>query len=256
MGCVGGGDYNTAAQAEADAIRNTAVIDVAITAAIALWKRNSKDSIMGMRQNISDRKQDLAEYVYNHAILFWPFEKAMVDEAFAVTKADPTYMATSLSWGNLAKTSLSQGRDDWLEELNRRCLLPTSCEDIRWRREARRMESDSVSFADRFSEAKADALNDQRYARMYAALGLGRNVLNNVDSFQDLMGVAGLGAARALSSTIESAATALGFYATRGQTPDGWGQNARQNAYYERQIYRANNPMQNRGTGERAPFRV
>lgn len=253
MGCVGPSDYIKAAEAEADAIRQTATVDAAITAVIALWKRNSQNSIMGMRQNIADRKQILAEYVFTHASKFWPFEKSLVDDAFAVTKAEPAYLATSLSWSNITKTALGQGRGDWMQELNRRCLQPTSCEDIRWRRESGRLQSDSTSFADRFSEAKADALNDQRYARMYAALGIGRGVLNNVNSFQNLMGLAGDSAAGALASTINSGKAALGFYLNRDRVPDGWGQNARQNAYFERRIFEANNPRQNSGTRERAP---
>lgn len=230
--CVTNGAYISVARDQADAIRSSARIETAINTALALWQRNSSASVANMQEEIAKRQRKLADYIHEHAKKFWPYEKAFVDDAFGVSKTSPPYAALAAQWGALSKDSLRKGKTDWLAEAKRRCLSPTRCEGARWDREAQRARTDVLSFADRHAEARAEALNDMRYSRMYAALALGRGQLNNVASFESIMGSVGMNAAHMLSNSISSGLELLG-YATTRRSFDGWGQGARQQAYMQ-----------------------
>lgn len=243
MGCVHGDDLIKAAQDQSDAIVHNAEIAALINGTLALWQRKSHRSIVGMQQDISQRKQDLANYVHAHAKKFWPYEKQVVQDAFSEQPHDPQYAAIASGWRNIAKKEMNAGRSEWINEMHRRCLTPTRCEDARWKREDQRLRTDLTSFADRHAEDRADALDDRRYSRQYTVLGLGHNILNNIISYQHLAGVAGVSAAGMLSQTINSGREALGFFLPNGGNgkPDGWGSGATQKAWqFESEIWNAN----------------
>src|SRR5699024_5912112 len=155
-----------------EAITRQAIADTAMQVALALWQRNSSASIVNMQTEIADRNTRLAENVHAHAKKFWPAERALVDDAFNEGKANPQYDGTSLAWAAIADSSLRTGRETWLQTMREWCLPPTRCEDSRWRRNAELICADVISFADRQEEARADILNDRRYSRQYAALGM------------------------------------------------------------------------------------
>lgn len=226
--CIGNEEYITAAKNQASAIETSAEMDAAISVALALWQRNSSSSISNMQKEIADRNMRLAEWLQDHASKFWPYEKDLVDDAFAETKHTEQYAALSTQWGSIMDDTLRRARSDWLEEMRQRCIRPTRCEDARWNRNAQKARADIISFADRQAEARARALNDMRYERQYAALGLGRGHLANVSSYQSIMGTLGGNAAGMLAGTINSGLEALGYYRTRERF-EGWGSGAREN---------------------------
>lgn len=228
MACITNSDYIEAAQKQADAIRTQAMTDVAIQTALALWQRNSSLSISNMQDAIANRNMKLAEAVYAHAQNFWPIEKAIVDDAFSETKASPQYSSTSAQWSSILDDSLRKGRTDWIEEMKSRCIVPTDCEAARWDRAAQLARADILSFADRQSENRAEALNDQRYARQLAALGIGKGILQNVKSFSNLSGTAGMSAGKILADSINSGLMAYGYYTTDSKY-EGWGHGIRDN---------------------------
>lgn len=225
--CISDGAYVDAASRQASAIRSQATIDTLIYTALSLWQRNSAASIANMKNEIADRQMRLAEAVHAHAKKFWPYEKSLVDDAFAITKATAQYGPLSAQWGALVDDALRAARTDWLQVMRDRCLVPTDCEAARWDRVAQNARSDIISFADRQAEAREENLNDQRYAIQYAALGIGHNILNNVKSYAEIAGAAGLSAGSILAGSINSGLEALGYYRTRNE-PSGWGSRAEQ----------------------------
>lgn len=239
MACITNGGYYDAAEKQASAIKEQAVTDTAIQVALALWQRNSSGSIANMQNEIANRNMRLAEAVHDHAMKFWPYEKAIVDDAFAENKAHPQYPGLSASWGALMDDTLRRGRTDWLEEMRQRCLKPTNCEAARWDRVAQQSRADIISFADRQAEARAETLNDLRFSRQLAALGLGKGILANVKSYQDLSGTVGANARGALIGTINSGLEALGYFTTRTQF-EGWGQGIQRS--FDRAPYEAPQP--------------
>lgn len=258
MGCVERPDLIGAAHDQKHAIVRNAQANAAINTALALWQRNSRNSIIGMQEDISKRKQKLADYIHDHAKKFWSYEKDIVDDAFAESHHDPQRDAIANEWRMIAKENMNAGRSTWINEMHRRCLSPTRCEDARWKREDQRTRTDLVSFGDRHAENRAESMNDQRYARQYAALGMGKNILNNVKTFQNLFGFAGGNAAAMLSDTINSARTALGYTMTvPDRRPDGWGAGATQKAWhFENEIWRTNNTVDDDVSKSGAPYRV
>lgn len=215
MACIDNIAYIEAASKQATAITRQALADTAMQIALALWQRNSSASIVNMQTEIADRNVKMAEAVHSHAKKFWPAERAIVDDAFNEGKAQPQYDGTALAWGAIVDSSLRAGREDWLQTMREWCLPPSRCEDSRWRRNAELARADMLSFADRQEEARAEILNDRRYARQYAALGIGKGRLDIVRSFSDLSGTVGLQAGRALIGTINTGLEALGYSGSR-----------------------------------------
>lgn len=226
--CIDDSDYVDAARRQGEAIVNDATTESLINAALALWQRNSSKSIAGMKNEIADRQLKLAEAIHEHAKKFWPYAKALVDDAFAETKAEPQHSALSSQFGGLVDVALRAARDDWRKTVVSMCLAPTACETARWNRVAQNVRADAMSFGDRQAEARADIINDRRYARQYSALALGKGILADVATFQSLAGNVGVSAAQILTDSINTGLSALG-YANNRSGADGWGAAARDN---------------------------
>lgn len=222
--CVTDKQYINSAKAQADAIRRKAIADAAIFAGLALYQRNASSSIAKMQYEIADRQTKLAEEIHNHVTKFWPYEKDFVDDAFAEAKHKPLY-SKALIWGSLSRDSLAAGEKDWKDELTSLCLGASRCMTNRWKRVAQNQRADVLSFAMRQAEAEADVLNDLRYNRQYAALGLGRGILADLKSYNDVAGMMRMSAGEMLTDTINSGAEALGYLLTPRQ-PDAWGEAA------------------------------
>lgn len=186
--CIKGTDYVKAAEEQATAIRSQALWDVAIQTAIALYQRNSSNSISQMQENIANRHMRLAEQLRAHAELFWPEEREFVDDAFGEQRHTTDYASSSNVFGLMADQEFNAAREDWLEAARSMCLPPSPCEDARWARHTQLARADLISYAARREESHTEALNDRRAARQYAALQLGRDNLSAITSFNEAHG--------------------------------------------------------------------
>lgn len=220
MGSVSNKAYIEASEDQANAMRLQAGIDAAITAALYLWQRNASGSISDMQAQTSKRYQNLANQLHDHAKKFWPYEKEYVDDAFGLAHNDPQYSALSNTWASFLDTSNESHKKRLNETLALKCLATSTCEEVTWKRNYQLSRAGLISFADRHAENRADALNDQRYARQYAALKLGRGHLETAESYAAISGAAGLNRAQILTDTFDSAWTAYGLYRRR---TDNWG---------------------------------
>lgn len=224
--CIGDAAYVEAAQAQADAIVNTAILDTAIYVALSLWQRNSSKSIANMQDEIANRNMKLAEKVHEHAKLFWPYEKAIVDDAFSMAKIEVAdYTGLGIGWSNIAKEAMQDAKKDWIDETRKMCLAPTKCEAARWDRATSNTTADYMSFGDRQAEARMETLNDLRFSRQYNALGLGKGILGNSDTFSSIHEAVGKSAGQILLDSVNSGLTALGYYRFREQ-PRQWARSA------------------------------
>lgn len=227
--CITNSDYENAADKQADAIRDQASKDVKIQIAILAARLYVSAKITSMIEDIAKRRLALAEAVHEHAKKFWPYEKNLVDDVFALQEQDPNYQANRGQWTYFTASSLEKAKDAFEKGLARQCLSQSTCGRVRWAREKARFKADTTSYAYRRSEARAEALNDQRYSKQYAALGLGRGLLGVVESYQNLAGATGLSSAHMIVDSINSGLTAYGYYRTRN-AGDHWGAGATQQA--------------------------
>lgn len=217
--CITDQGYIDAANKQADAIVQQAAEAAAITVGIAFAQRTAGNRIAGMQEEIAKRQVKLAEAIHDHAKKYWPAEKALVDDAFGLTKAEPQYVAMSASWSQMTRDSLARAKTDWIKTAKEICTYPTRCETARWDRFAQNARADMISFANRQAEGRAETLNDRRYNWQYSALGLGRNILSNISSYQDIAARSGDSAAAILAGSINSGLTALGYYRNRNDPP-------------------------------------
>lgn len=209
--CIDGASYNAVAGAQASATKKAIGIDAAIEVAMMLWQSKVRKDIISDQNDLADRQQKLADEVREHQEEFWPYEDEYLTEWFSTTENDPDHTAMPSQWNKIAKKSLTQGREDWLNEMHRRCLSPTRCEDSRWRREDRRNRADIGSFAHRHSEARADALNDSRFSKQYTALGLSKGLMNEILGYEAAMGQARMQADEMMAASVNSIASAVGY---------------------------------------------
>lgn len=219
-GPIGDDVYIQAAQDRADAMVEHAFADVGIQAVLYLWRRKASGAIADMQDAIAKRQVKLAEEVAAHARNFWPYEKDMVDDAFGLGKATAQYDALSLSWATYSDNDQQAYRTKLDEELSIRCLTPNKCEMAVWNRNRGMDRANVMSFADRMAEGRMDKLNTIRFAKQYAALGMGRGHLTNVPSFMSLGGAARQQTSMMLTALVNRGVEAYGYY-RRGS--DVWG---------------------------------
>lgn len=223
MTCISNTAYTAAAGKQASAIITQASVDVAIQVALALWQRNSSKSINNMQIELADQQMELAEEIQAHASLYYPREAALVADAFSETKVEAQYVGLAGEWGNLLNQSLEAGRQTWLEVMDDACLAPSACEDARWQRNGQLAAADMISYAARQDESRSQVLNDRRYARQLAVLGLGKGQLGTLQGYQQIAMTAGAGASTMLMETVNSALNAYGYIGARAEPPRGWG---------------------------------
>jgi hypothetical protein len=84
-----------------------------------------------------------------------------------------------------------------------------------------------MSYAARQDEARTQILNDRRYARQYAILGLGKGQLRDLLSYQAIGNSIGTNASEMLISTVNSALTTYGFYSNKIDV-QRWGSGTRE----------------------------
>lgn len=225
--CVSDIGYSAAGAMQAKSIIVKATVDSAIQVAIALWERNSSQSIANMQNELADRQTKLAEKIHLHAKLFWPAEKAFIDDMFGEGKVSTQYTGLANGWAAFLDVESAAGRANWIDQANARCTPVSPCEDARWQRNAQMARADVMSYAARQDEARTQILNDRRYARQYAALALGKGQLRDLLSYQAIGNSIGTNASEMLISTVNSALTTFGFYSNRIDV-QRWGSGTRE----------------------------
>jgi len=225
--CVSDFGYSAAGLLQAKSIIVKATVDSAIQVAIALWERNSSQSIANMQNELADRQTVLAEKIHLHAKEFWPAEKAFVDDMFGEGKAVTQYNGLASGWAAFVDVESAAGRANWIDQANARCTPVSPCEDARWQRNTQMARTDIMSYAARQDEARTQILNDRRYARQYAALALGKGQLRGLLSYQSIGNSIGTNASKMLISTVSSALTTYDFYSNRIDV-QRWGNGARE----------------------------
>lgn len=227
--CVTNEGYIDAATKQASAILKQAAVDVAIQIAVALWQRNSSKSIANMQRELAHEQMLLAEQVQAHAVLFWPEEKELVDDAFAIGKVTTTYVGLAGAWGQLVTEAEATGRRIWIDAARKQCFAPSRCEDARWQRNEQLIKADMQGYACRQDEARTQILNDLRYEKQLAVLGLGRGITAQLISYQNIAQSIGLSASSFLQGSINSGLEAFGYYSVRNYSqPVGWAQGIKQ----------------------------
>lgn len=219
--CVTDIGYVAAAGAQAVGIKAKGLADIAIQIGVALWQRNASKSISNMQTDMADQQMRLAERVQAHAVLFWPEEAELVNDVFGEAKATAVY-AQGTGWGDIAESTLAQARLVWLETSRQECFTPDRCDDARWQRNAAMNEVDLTSYGFRQAEARMEILNDRRYARQLAVLGLGKGLANTLTSYQSVSQFSGLSASSMLEAGINSALSEFGFNRGYASVNDGW----------------------------------
>lgn len=225
--CVSSIGYTIAGGLQATSIITKATVDSAIQVAIALWERNSSKSIADMQDELADRNTKMAEKLHLHAKQFWPAEAALVGDVFGEGKVATQYTGLANGWAIMADVEVTAGRADWQRQMAERCTSVSQCDDARWQRNGQLVRADLMSYAARQDEARTQILNDRRYARQYAVLGLGRGQLRDLMSYQSIGNVIGTNASEMLIGTVNSALTAYGFYSNRIDA-NRWGAGTRE----------------------------
>ena len=224
--CVSSFGYGAAGGLQASSIVVKATVDSAIQVAIALWERNSSKSIANMQNELADRNTKLAEKLYEHTKKYWPAEKALVNDVFSESKTVTQYTGLANGWAAMADTAVAAGRADWQRQMADRCAPVSQCDDARWQRNGQTVRTDLLSYAARQDEARTEVLNDRRYARQYAVLGLGKGQLRSLASYQSIANAVGTNASEMLIGTVNSALTTYGFYSNRVDA-NRWGSGVR-----------------------------
>ncbi|KMQ97347.1 hypothetical protein RF55_2320 [Lasius niger] len=213
--------YVEAANAQADTIYEQAAADVAITVALALYERNVTNSVSEMQDDIAKDQMKLAEAMQDHAEKFYPDEAQLVDDAFGLAKQSPKY-GLYRQWQQLTATSVENARQEWIDRLGRWCMSPTNCENARFQREGELNEADTISFAARQAEGRADAQNDMRYEIQYKVLGMGRGELRDLVTAQKVAAATASSAVNMVMLTGVSALETYGYYTAARRSPQ-WG---------------------------------
>jgi hypothetical protein len=221
--CVHDWSYEAAAGVQAGATVKMGLADIAVQVALALYQRKSARSIADMQYNISDRQTKLAEALHEHAKKYWAAEKSLVGDVFAEQKYKAMYSARSQGWGDISRESMKASMQYSEDSLKQACLPKGRCDSTRWRRVAGETQADIMSFADRQEESREQVLNDRRYARQYGVLGLGRDKLRAIASFQSISGSVAFGAAKEMADMINGAHQAFGYVNEELFGANGWG---------------------------------
>lgn len=217
--CIGDDDYKSAAEKQARSMVKSATTEAALRAGLALWDRNSSKSITNMKNEIDKRNIAMAEAVQRHAEQFWPYEKAIGEELFSKdSHPDANYGALTKSWPSLSDKSYKEGRNDWEHYTTVFCYEPTECEEVRWDRMKELNRADTISFADRQAERRADDEKDSLFGQKYKYLGIGRKLVGRFAAFNRVGGRAGENAGRVLADSVATGLSAIGMVMGRQES--------------------------------------
>ena len=180
--------YVASACQQAYTIRRDAVTDCMLSVGYGFLSLYASKSITKMQNEIADRQLKIAEQLHDHAKKFWNAEDAFLEEAFGLKKECPQYTSMGNQWGKILDDDMDEGFEDYLRFMEMNCLSVSLCQQNYWAAMAGLYRTDTMNFALRQAETKAEALNDLRYSMQYSALGLGKGVLKDVLGYTDVAG--------------------------------------------------------------------
>jgi len=215
LDCIGDAAYIGQATAQATAIVVEASLQAALQVAMLAATRYTKSAIADMEEELASRRVRLAEVALAHAKLTWAKEKAFVSETMAEGSHSANYGSTAIVLNAVDREEglAVEGLDTRLSRMG----IPLGpCDESRTSRGIATARTDLVSHTMRAAEARAIALNDRRYSRQLAAVGMGRGTLQDALNMGQLS--AGATAVRdSLLNTINSGMSLWGYSANRWQ---------------------------------------
>lgn len=213
MTCIDDAAYIEQAEAQAESIIAEAVVWAAIQTAIMLAQRSARTGLADIQSKLGERRVKLAEEMLAHAKETWPEVQRYVSDAMSEAYHEPVYSETQPMLTEVDR--IEDATKLRIESvLGRLGITATVCDDARVGRGFATVRTDLTSHTMRSSEARAIALNDRRYSRQLAAVGLGRRVLNAAMSMSQLTGGANT-VRTSLLRTINSATSLWGYSANR-----------------------------------------
>lgn len=212
--------YATAANEQANAIVQEAMAWAAVYSALNLWRRYASSSAAQTKIEQADRKMVLAENALAHAQKVWADERQFV----ADTMATPNYVASYVevpAVSNLVDATQDTVTNALDEMAIRSGLTVQDTDDARTARALAAGRTDLVSHAMRSEEARAIQLNDRRFSRQYAVLGLGRGVLKSAFSFGQLSAGREI-VSDTIANAINVGFSTWGYIDNRWSRSEGW----------------------------------
>jgi hypothetical protein len=205
--------YLDEAAKQALAITEEAVQWTVIQIALMAAQRAVRGSITDMQEKLADRRMVMAEKALAHAQATWPKEAAFLADVFAEGEHTADYTTVPAVGPEVDRTE-GLGQDYLDNLLTRQGLAFSACDQYRGERATAQARTDLVGHAMRSAEARSIALNDRRYSRQLAALGLSRGRLANGLTFNNL--TAGADAVRSsLYRTVNSGMELWGYTTNR-----------------------------------------
>lgn len=178
MNCIDGGAYVAQAAAQAKSIIDEARVWALIQVAMMAAQRSSASGIADIQAELNTRRVRLAEELLAHAKKAWVEKKRFVDDAMSEGYHQPVYgtAVAMVAEGGLREDNAKEMTEKALARLG---VTQTPCDESRIGRGMAVARTDLVSHLMRSAEARAVALNDRRWSRQLAAVGMGRGVLQN-----------------------------------------------------------------------------
>lgn len=213
IACIGDAAYIEQTTKQAKAITDEALAWVAIQVALMAAQYSTSTSIADMQKGLAQRRLNMANDAIAHAKKTWEKEYAFVAETMSEAAYTPQY-----GFAQIMLNEVDRVEDVAVEavdtRLSRLGLTVGACDDARTRRGMATARTDLVSHAMRAAEGRAIALNDRRFSRQLAAVGLGRGKLQNALSIGQLADK-GPALRGSLLATINSGMQLWGYSANR-----------------------------------------
>lgn len=225
MACASDQGYIKSATSMAAGVIALGTAEVAMQLALAFIQYRVQKRIAEHMERIANRKLALARAVHEHAKNFWPHERDYVEEMFSETKHVVVYSPGLHSPDDSARSPAFHALREIDQELGMQCLqgANSSCRRSWFHTSTSRVKADIDNFSFRFEENKTDAFNDRRFSRQYSALGLGLNVLSNINNFGNLASNAGYSNTQFIANSVNTALTGIDYVRGRMFGKDGWG---------------------------------
>lgn len=235
MSCATNGGYIAGATAVSNAAKAMVAADLVVQAVLAIAQYKVLEDIAKDIHDLAERKYVLAEYIHKHFKNFWPKEKGFVDYAFGEAKHEFDDVPYGTKFYDQANVQANKIDIYEAEIFNNECLIPfgewfgNNNYSTRSFVAMTELRADAATYGFRVSENRTEALNDRRFSRQYAALGLGKDVLGNINAYTNLAGSAQLTTDQFIVGSVNSAAEAFGYIRYQIKN-DGWGNGVKQKA--------------------------
>ena len=218
--CVDDAGYVAGATTQAAATIDSATEWALATTAMMLWQRYANGAISDIRQKLADRRMAIAEDILAQAKLTWEKEKLFVDETMDAPLNTAFYGEVPVMASQTEKAWAES--DAEMDRVSNKFGIPlTGCDDNRVAWGMAIAKSDIMAHTMRVAEARAVQLNDRRFSRQYAVLGLGKGVFRDAFYMGQLSG--GREKVReTILGTINSGMALAGYQDTRVRSNSTW----------------------------------